>query len=140
MLLSWNPYLGNSNVHKTAMLSTFRKWKSKKEKKRKLLIQVIENHHGGEMLVNLEDTLNGILGKAGIDSSVGTTTLDGELLKPGDLDKPLAALLSERNLFAKGGKIMRKRRRDQEIINIIISILAVAAGISIFIMMFLAFC
>lgn len=35
---------------------------------------------------------------------------------------------------------MRKRRRDQEIINIIISILAVAAGISIFIMMFLAFC
>lgn len=45
------------------MLSTFRKWKSKKEKKRKLLIQVIENHHGGEMFANLEDTLNGILGK-----------------------------------------------------------------------------
>lgn len=35
---------------------------------------------------------------------------------------------------------MRKRRRDQEIINIIISILAVAAVISIFVMMFLAFC
>lgn len=62
------------------MLSTFRKWKSKKEKKRKLLTQVIENHYSGEMFVNPEDTLNGILGKAGIDSSVGTTTLDGELL------------------------------------------------------------
>ena len=111
-----------------------------KEKKRKLLIQVIENHYSGEMFVNPEDTLNGILGKAGIDSSVGTTTLDGELLKPGDLDKPLAALLSERDLFAKGGKIMRKRRRDQEIIHVIISILAVAAGIFSFIMMFLAFC
>lgn len=122
------------------MLSTFRKWKSKKEKKGKLLIQVIGNHCSGEMFVNPENTLSGILGKAGIDSSVGITTLDGESLKPGDLDKPLADLLSERNLFAKGGKIMRKRRRDQEIINIIISILAVAAVISIFVMMFLAFC
>lgn len=122
------------------MLPTYRKWKSRKEKKRKLLIQVIDNHCSGEMFANLEDTLNGILGKVGIDSPVGTTTMDGELLKQGDLDKPLAALLSERNLFAKGGKIMRKRRRDQEIINIIISILAVAAVISIFVMMFLAFC
>lgn len=35
---------------------------------------------------------------------------------------------------------MRKRRRDQEIIHIIIGILAVAAGLFIFAMMFLAFC
>lgn len=122
------------------MLSIFKRWKSKKEKKRRLLIQVVGNHYSGEMFVNPEDTLNGILGKAGIDGSVGVTTLDGESLKSEDLDKPLAALFSERNLSVKGGKIMRKRRRDQEIIHIIISILAVAAVISIFAMMFLAFC
>lgn len=35
---------------------------------------------------------------------------------------------------------MRKRRRDQEIIHMFVCILAVAAGLFIFAMMFLAFC
>lgn len=109
-------------------------------KKNRLLIQVAGNHYCGELFVNPEDTLNGILGKREIGSYSGITSLNGEPLKPEDLDKPLAALLSERNLFVKGGKIMKKRRRDQEIVHMIICIFAVAAWILAFIMMFFAFC
>lgn len=122
------------------MPSVFREWKSKKEEKRRLLIQVTGNHYCGEMFVKPEDTLNGILGKAGIDNSVGVTTLDGESLKPEDLEKPLSVLFSERNLFLKGGKIMNKRRRDQEIVRAIISFLMALAMVAVFLAMFIAFC
>lgn len=53
------------------MLSVFREWKSKKEEKRRLLIQVTGNHYCGEMFVKPEDTLNGILGKRELITPLG---------------------------------------------------------------------